>query len=125
MVEQRAVLKDVLLSSGAGSSPATATCFSWLFSLLDSYLESRTFLRKTSAEVFFLLYHTDIYLPAARFAGFLLQTSLTTKINTIMKELIDILTSEDKSFEGLPWWVYMFVAPAAFVLMCLIGGTLS
>lgn len=25
MVEQRAVLKDVLLSSGAGSSPATAT----------------------------------------------------------------------------------------------------
>ncbi len=42
-----------------------------------------------------------------------------------MKELIDILTSEDKSFEGLPWWVYMFVAPAALILMCAIGGTLS
>lgn len=42
-----------------------------------------------------------------------------------MKELIEILTSEDKSFEGFPWWVYMFVAPAALVLMCLIGGTLS
>jgi hypothetical protein len=42
-----------------------------------------------------------------------------------MKELIDILTSEDKSFDGMPWWVYMFVAPAALVLMCLIGGTLS
>jgi hypothetical protein len=42
-----------------------------------------------------------------------------------MKELIDILTSEDKSFEGLPWWMYGFVMPAALVLMCLIGGTLS
>ena len=65
-------------------------------------------------------------LPARREARrFLLGTLLTTKINTIMKELIDILTSEDKSFEGLPWWMYMFVAPAALVLMCLIGGTLS
>ncbi len=42
-----------------------------------------------------------------------------------MKELIEILTSEDKSFEGLPKWVYMVVAPALLVLMCLIGGTLS
>jgi hypothetical protein len=42
-----------------------------------------------------------------------------------MKELIDILTSEDKSFEGFPWWVYALVMPAALVLMCLIGGTLS
>lgn len=42
-----------------------------------------------------------------------------------MKELIDILTSENKSFEGLPWWVYMFAAPAALVLCCMIGGTLS
>jgi hypothetical protein len=42
-----------------------------------------------------------------------------------MREFIEILTSEDKSFEGLPKWVYMVVAPALLVLMCLIGGTLS
>lgn len=42
-----------------------------------------------------------------------------------MKELIDILTSEKKSFEGLPWWMYAIVMPAGFVLMCMIGGTLS
>ena len=41
-----------------------------------------------------------------------------------MKELIDILTNEDKSFD-FPWWVYVFVAPAALILMCAIGGTLS
>ena len=45
--------------------------------------------------------------------------------DTTMKELIDILTSEDKSFDGMPWWVYMFVMPAALVLMCMIGETLS
>ena len=42
-----------------------------------------------------------------------------------MKELIEILTSEDKSFDGLPWWVYAFVMPAALVLMCAIVETLS
>lgn len=42
-----------------------------------------------------------------------------------MREFIEILTSEDKSFDGLPKWVYMVVAPALMVLMCLIGGTLS
>ena len=42
-----------------------------------------------------------------------------------MKELIEVLTNEDKSFEGLPMWVYMFAMPAALVLMCMIGGTLS
>ena len=42
-----------------------------------------------------------------------------------MKELIEILTNEDKSFDGLPWWVYAIVMPAALVLMCMIGGTLS
>jgi len=45
--------------------------------------------------------------------------------DTIMKELIDILTSEDKSFDGLPKWVYIFAIPAGLVLMCMIGGTLS
>ena len=42
-----------------------------------------------------------------------------------MKELIDILTSEDKSFEGLPWWVYAIMMPAGLVLMCMIGEALS
>jgi len=42
-----------------------------------------------------------------------------------MKELIEILTNEDKSFEGLPMWVYVFALPAALMLACIIGGTLS
>jgi hypothetical protein len=42
-----------------------------------------------------------------------------------MKELIEILTNEEKSFDGLPKWVYMFAIPAGLVLMCMIGGTLS
>jgi len=46
-------------------------------------------------------------------------------IHTIMKEMIDILMSDDKSFEGLPKWVYIFAIPAGLVLMCMIGGTLS
>ena len=50
---------------------------------------------------------------------------LLTNIHTIMKELIDILMSEDKSFEGLPAWVWLVAAPAALVIMCMIGGTLS
>ena len=70
----------------------------------------------------FFIFYTN---PARREVRRFFSTSLTTKINTIMKELIDILTSEDKSFEGLPWLVYMFVAPAALILMCAIGGTLS
>ena len=45
--------------------------------------------------------------------------------DTTMKELIDILLSEDKSFDGLPKWVYIFAIPAGLVLMCMIGGTLS
>lgn len=42
-----------------------------------------------------------------------------------MKELIEILTNENKSFEGLPKWVYIFALPAALVLACMIGGTMS
>lgn len=41
-----------------------------------------------------------------------------------MKELIDILTDENKSF-NFPWWVYAFIMPVGLVLMCMIGGTLS
>ena len=42
-----------------------------------------------------------------------------------MKELVDILMSENKSFEGLPKWVWLIAAPAALILACMIGGTLS
>ena len=42
-----------------------------------------------------------------------------------MKEMIDILMSENKSFEGLPKWVYIFAIPAGLVLRWMIGGTLS
>ncbi len=42
-----------------------------------------------------------------------------------MKELIEILTNENKSFEDLPSWVWVIAAPAALVLACMIGGTLS
>jgi hypothetical protein len=42
-----------------------------------------------------------------------------------MKELIEILTNEDKSFEGLPKWVYIFAIPTGLLLACMIGGTLS
>jgi hypothetical protein len=42
-----------------------------------------------------------------------------------MKELIEILTNENKSFEGVPTWVWVIAAPAALVLACMIGGTLS
>jgi hypothetical protein len=49
----------------------------------------------------------------------------TTKYNKTMKELIEILTNEDKSFEGLPKWVYIFAIPAGLLLACMIGGTLS
>ena len=42
-----------------------------------------------------------------------------------MREFFDILMSEDKSFEGLPKWVWLIAAPAALVLACMIGGTLS
>ena len=40
-----------------------------------------------------------------------------------MKELIEILMNDDKSFDGLPAWVWLNAA--ALVLMCMIGGTLS
>ena len=41
----------------------------------------------------------------------------------IMKEFIDILTSEDKSLDGFPWWVYAIVMPAAFILLAAMAGS--
>ena len=38
-----------------------------------------------------------------------------------MKELIDVLFDEGKSFD-FPWWVYVFVIPMALIVLCgLIG----
>lgn len=42
-----------------------------------------------------------------------------------MKELIDILFDENKSFEGMPWWVYAFVYPIGLIVLMAIAGTLS
>lgn len=42
-----------------------------------------------------------------------------------MKEMIDIIFDENKSFDGLPKWVWLIAAPAALVFACMIGGTLS
>lgn len=38
-----------------------------------------------------------------------------------MKELIDILTDEKKSFD-FPWWVYMFVMPLVLIAVMAIAG---
>lgn len=38
-----------------------------------------------------------------------------------MKELIDILTNEEKSFD-FPWWVYAFVMPLALIAICMLAG---
>ena len=41
-----------------------------------------------------------------------------------MKELIDILTSEEKSFDGMKWWIYAIVCPIGLILMMAIAGSL-
>ena len=38
-----------------------------------------------------------------------------------MKELIEILTDEKRSF-NFSWWVYMFIIPAALVLIMSVAG---
>lgn len=38
-----------------------------------------------------------------------------------MKELLDILTDENKSF-NFPLWVYAFIMPAALIATCLLAG---
>lgn len=49
------------------------------------------------------------------------ETIYKLKTEMTMKELIEILTDENKSF-NFPWWVYMFVMPAALVLLMAIAG---
>lgn len=38
-----------------------------------------------------------------------------------MRELLEILTDENKSF-NFPWWVYSFVMPASLIVICLLAG---
>lgn len=42
-----------------------------------------------------------------------------------MKELIDMLMDDNKSFDGMPWWVYTFVYPIGLIVLMAIAGTLS
>lgn len=41
-----------------------------------------------------------------------------------MEKLWDLLTDEKKSLEW-PWWAYMFVVPAALVLLMAMAGWLE
>lgn len=38
-----------------------------------------------------------------------------------MKDLIDLLTNEERSFD-LPWWVYVFVVPLVMVAIMGLAG---
>lgn len=42
-----------------------------------------------------------------------------------MKEFIDMLMDDNKSFDGMPWWVYAFVCPLGLIALMAIAGTLS
>jgi hypothetical protein len=41
-----------------------------------------------------------------------------------MRELLEILTDENKSF-NFPWWVYAFVMPMALVVLMAIAGSVA
>ena len=38
-----------------------------------------------------------------------------------MRDLLEILTDENKSF-NFPWWVYAFIMPVALIATCLLAG---
>lgn len=42
-----------------------------------------------------------------------------------MKELVDMLFDDNKSFDGAHWWVYVFVCPLGLIALMAIAGTLS
>ena len=42
-----------------------------------------------------------------------------------MKELIDMMMSDNKSLDGKPWWFYAFVCPIGLIVLMAIAGTLS
>ena len=39
-----------------------------------------------------------------------------------MKEMIDMLFNDNKSFDGMPWWVYAFVFPIGLIALMAIAG---
>ena len=41
-----------------------------------------------------------------------------------MKELFEILTNEEKSFDGKKWWWYAIVCPIGLMVMMAIAGSL-
>ena len=41
-----------------------------------------------------------------------------------MEKLWEVLTSEEKSWDW-PWWAYVFVVPAALVLLMAVAGWLE
>ena len=47
--------------------------------------------------------------------------SIILKKLTIMKDLIDLLTNEERDF-NFPWWVYAFVVPILMVLLMGFAG---
>ena len=39
-----------------------------------------------------------------------------------MKEMIEMLFDDNKSLDGMPWWVYVFVCPFGLVVLMAIAG---
>ena len=42
-----------------------------------------------------------------------------------MKEFMNILTSEDRSFDGLKWWVYAIACPMGLIAVMAVAGWLE
>lgn len=68
--------------------------------------------------ILFIIYKQPVRENRLLFVCNILFTNIRRKI---MKELIEILTDENKSF-NFPWWVYMFVLPAVLVLLMAFAG---
>lgn len=53
------------------------------------------------------------------------EETFLTKTMRAMKELVDMLMSDNKSLDGKPWWFYAFVCPLALITLMAIAGMLS
>ena len=53
------------------------------------------------------------------------QGTVQTKTMRTMKEMIEMLFDDNKSFDGMPWWFYAFVCPLGLIALMAIAGTLS
>ncbi len=53
--------------------------------------------------------------------GRFLFESNSIKTTIIMEKLLDILTDDKKSLEGLPLWVYVIGFPAALIVLCALA----